>query len=159
MLFRSCFDTYRLYRFWRSLVCSCSSSLLPRCSSEVDALRFRVVAALPLSFPFAALCHFCSLVVAVLDNRVRRFLRSVVELRRVLLSVGSLALFPGVCSCVHLFFCSLHYCLASGWRLRCGFLRTIMATTHCSFKVFSSCPFPASLSFFGGSVFVFFFLG
>jgi hypothetical protein len=79
--------------------------LLPRCSLEVDALRFCFVAALPLSFPFAALCHFCSLVVAVLDNRVRRFLRSVVvELRRVLSSVGFLALFPGVCACVHLFF-------------------------------------------------------
>lgn len=30
----------------------------------------------------------------------------------------------------------LHYCLASGWRLRGGFLRTIMATGHCPLKVF-----------------------
>lgn len=99
---------------------------------------FCVVAALPLSFPFAALCHSDSLVVAVLDSRVRRFLlRAFVELRRVLLSVGFLALFPGVCVPVcRPFFCMLHYCLASGWRLRGGFLRTIMATAHCSFKVF-----------------------
>jgi hypothetical protein len=74
------------------------------------------------------------------------------------LSVGFLALFPGVCvpAVCRPFFCTLHYCLASGWRLRGGFLRTIMATAHCSFKGFFSCPFPASLSFFGGSLFVFF---
>lgn len=118
--------------------------------------------ALLLRYRFPSPSRLCAiqipLVVAVLDSRVRRFLlRAFVELRRVLLSVGFLALFPGVCVPVcRPFFCTLHYCLASGWRLRGGFLRTIMATAHCSFKVFFSCPFPASLSFFGGSVFVFF---
>jgi hypothetical protein len=69
---------------------------------EVDALRFCVVAVLPLSFPF------CSLVVAVLDKRVRMFHRAVVELRRcVLLSVGFFALFPGVYACVDLSFALL----------------------------------------------------
>ncbi len=38
---------------------------------------------------------------------MRRFLRAVVELGFVLLSVGLLALFPGVCACVDLSFALL----------------------------------------------------
>jgi hypothetical protein len=48
--------------------------------------------------PLRGFAPFCSLVVVVvLNNCVMRFLRAFVDLRRVLLSVGFLALFAGVC--------------------------------------------------------------